>query len=473
MVYFRSFVDVVNAFFFVYMMLYAVFLFVSVIIAAMVIEERARRIFFYDRNSLKSELNYVPLSVLIPAYNEALVIVDNVKSLLRSDYHAFEIIVIDDGSSDGTCEAMIEAFDLQKIDRPLHNILPTKPAIAIYESVDTEIPIVLVQKENGGKADSLNMGINVSSYPYFLGLDADSVVQEDTLRNLMESVIRNKHVVACGGMVQIANEAVIVDGKIQEHKFPKNLLVRFQLLEYSRTFLGSRLFLDTFNGNMIISGACGLFKKDLVVQLGGYDTNIIGEDMELSVRLHAYCQANHIKYRMVYNPNAICWTQVPENLEQLHKQRRRWHLGLIQSLLKYKNVLFNVKYGLMGCVSMVYYLIFEALSPFIEFIGLIFIITAGLLGSLNFSFWISYYLLFLAFSILVTITSFLSRMYVFSAKISAWQGFSIIIFSFLECLIFRPFVTLCRMSAFVNYKKNKQVWGDMKRKEHNHQMTSI
>lgn len=463
----RNLIYFINGFFSTYIFLYTVYLFASVIIAAMMIERRARQNFFHQQSVLKDEANYLPVSVLVPAHNEVLTIVDTLKSLRRADYPTFEILVIDDGSTDLTKQTVIEAFHLRKVNRPIRRVLQTKAVHEVYESDDGGIPITLISKENGGKADALNTGINASQHPYFLGLDADSIVQRDTIRKLMESVLENSRVIACGGMVQVSNQAVIVDGEVKDYKFPKRMIVRFQLLEYCRTFLGSRMFMDVFNGNMIISGACGLFRKDIVVQVGGYDTTIIGEDMELVVKLHAFCRSHRIPYKITYAPGAVCWTQVPESTKILHSQRKRWHTGLIQSLSKHRNVLFNVRFGMMGLVSMIYYLIFECLAPFIEFIGLIFIVLAGVLGMLQYPFMFGYFALFIVFSALVTITSFFSRMYALSTRVTLGQSLAVIALSFLECIGFRQMITYFRVSALFNYSKNQLSWGAMIRERHN------
>lgn len=463
----RDFVDIVNAFFLIYILAYTLFLFASALYGAVTVERRARRAAFRARLRVNNMDNYFPISVLIPAYNEEITILDTVQSLRAVDYPEYEIVVVDDGSTDATSEILINHFHLKPVDRPIRRQAPCKREVAIYESTDEGARITLIIKENGGKADALNMGISAARYPYFLSLDADSVLQKDTLHNIIAPILEDDRVIACGGMIQIANEAVIEEGVVKEYKFPRRPLVLFQMLEYCRTFLGSRILMDSFNGNMIISGACGLFKKDVVVQVGGYDTNIIGEDMELVVKLHAFCRTRNVPYRILYAPEAICWSQAPESLRDLRRQRKRWHTGLLQSLVKHRHVLFNMKFGAVGMLSMVYYLLMEAIAPIIEWVGLIFIVLAALLEMLNIPFMLWYFFLFFVFSALVTVTSFFSRMYTLPMRLTAWQVIKVCLFSVLECVGFRQLITMYRVSALVGFRKNKNEWGKIQRRKHN------
>jgi len=451
-------VQALDFFFLAYILIYTVFLFVCVTVSASVIERRARQNFLHHYNMLHNDVNYLPVSVLVPAHNEEISIADTIRSLLRSDYPDFEIIVIDDGSTDRTRDVVVNTFHLQKVSRPVRRVLPTKEAIEIYESVDDGKPIMLVVKENGGKADSLNMGINASRYPFFLSIDADTMVQIDTISELVRPIMENSRVIACGGMVQVSNSVVSKDDGSMEYHFPTGYLARCQILEYHRTFLSSRVFLDAFNGNMIISGACGLFRKDIVVQVGGYDTGVIGEDMELVVKLHSFCRCHRYGYRIVYSPTAICWTQAPASVEDLKKQRMRWHVGLLQSLIRYKHVLLNPRFGMMGIVSMIYYLIFEALAPFIEFTGLLFTMIAALFGILHEISMISYFTLFLAFSALVTITSFFSQMYVLATRLSFRRTLTVVCYALLECFGYRQIITFFRIRATIQYPKYRNKW---------------
>lgn len=462
----RDIVLIINWFFLIYVVAYTVLLFTAAIFGAVATDRRRHLDAYRADTSLQNISNYYPISVLVPAYNEALTILDGVLSLMKLDYHEYEIIVIDDGSTDNTSQILIDALKLQKVMRPIRRQVPCTQELTLYESVGLNPPITLVIKENGGKADALNVGINVSKYPYFLTMDADSVLQKDTLQKIIMPIIENNDVVAVGGIIQVANRTVIEDGEIAEHHFPYNPIILMQLLDYTRIFMGTRMLFDMYNGNMIISGACGLFRKDIVIQAGGYNTNIVGEDMELVVKLHAFCRSRKIPYRIVYAPDAVCWTQVPTNLASLKAQRRRWHMGLFQSIQLHKSVLFNPTYGTMGLVSLVYYVLMEAIEPFIELIGIIVIILAGVLHMLNIPFMVWYFLLFFMLSALLTITSFFMRNYIVKAHPTIPQALYAIVFSIVESLFFHQLLNLFRVSAFVHYKRNQKQWGTIKRDKH-------
>lgn len=463
----RTLVEWVNFFFLFFVVFYTVFLFLSVIYGAVESEKRARQNSFYKGITVNNAINYVPISVLVPAYNEELTILDTVKSLCVLDYPEFEVIVIDDGSRDQTAEILIRALQLKKTERPVRRQVCCQEVVEIYETVYSGIPITLIRKENGGKGDALNMGINVARYPYFLSLDADSVLQKDALKRLILPILSDSRVIAVGGLVQVANEMVIENGEIRFFRMPHKFVVWMQMLEYSRTFMAMRMFLDSFNSNLIISGTCGLFRKDIVIQTNGYKTDTVGEDMELVVKMHAYCRSKKLPYRIAYAPDAICWTQVPTRLRDMKTQRRRWQMGLMQSLYTHRMILFNPLYGVMGVFSTLYYLMVEMLGPFIEFLGIVVICLAASLEMLNVSFMLWYFLLFYLLSTLVTITAFFTRVYVLRAPLSVWQAVKAVALSFVESFLFHHLVTLFRLTAFINYKKTKLQWGRIQRQIHN------
>ena len=264
----------VECFFILYMLGYASFLFLSVTVGSSDLYAAKRR------NLLKNELSndyYLPVSIVVPAHNEGVTIEATIRSLLALDYKLYEIIVVDDGSTDGTAQTVRESFRMWPVSRPIQRRIPCQPAQAIYESRAWKVPITLVCKQNGGKADALNMGINVSNYPYFLCMDADSVLQHDSLEKIVRPVLEDPSVIAVGGTVRPCNGAEIQNGRVVRYRMPKKLLAAMQVLEYDRSFLASRILFDKFNGSIIISGAFGLYQKNLVIAAGGYDrTTMVG-----------------------------------------------------------------------------------------------------------------------------------------------------------------------------------------------------
>ncbi len=264
-----------------------------------------------------------PVSIIVPAYNEEAGIVQSVRSLLSINYPTYEIIVVNDGSSDSTLQKMIEHYDMKVINRVIRKQVNTKPIKTMYQS-QVLSNLFLVDKENGGKADALNVGLNFSHYPYFCSLDGDSVLEPDAFLKVMKPIIdSNEEVIASGGSVRIANGCEIRNGHIFKIGLSTNPLVIMQIIEYLRAFLMGRIGLSRHNLLLIISGAFGVFSKHWTIEAGGYKTDTVGEDMELVVRIHRLLKERKVNKKIVYVPDPVCWTEVPEDITILRRQRRR------------------------------------------------------------------------------------------------------------------------------------------------------
>jgi len=459
----------VEAFFLLYLLLYASYQFLAVTMGAW-------RLYRLDRmRATKNELKhdfYFPVSILVPAHNEDVTILDSVKSLMELDYQLYEVIVIDDGSSDNTSQVLIDYFHMREVSRPIRLSIPSKPIQAIYEAPDSRVRLTLLRKQNGGKGDALNAGINAAQYPYFLCIDADSLLQWDSLERIVQPVMEDDGVVAVGGLIRVAQCIQFKPAgegeahpKLSYH-LPWNFLISMQVMEYDRSFLASQILLDGFNGNLIISGAFGLFKKSVVIAAGGYATDVLGEDMELVAKLHAYCRNNMERYSIRYEPNAICWSQAPSTLPDLVKQRRRWHIGLFQCITRYRFMFLKARFGMVGTASYLYYLLYELYSPIIEVIGLTVTIVAALAGLLNVRFMLQFYLLFAVYSAILTITAFFQRIYTQNIRISRRDVFRACIMCLIENIFFRFVFDFIRLNAFIGYRKNKGTWGTIKRVRH-------
>ena len=462
--FFRAFLDVVNIFFIAYLIGYATFLVLSVVVGSIDLYQSKQRTRMH--NALWQSY-YVPVSILVPAYNEEVTVVDTVKSLLALDYRLFEIIVMDDGSKDDTSQALIDAFNMNAVYRPIRRQVPCQPEIAIYEAQGTRVPVTLIRKKNGGKADSLNMGINCARYPYFICMDADSILQYDSLERIVRPVLEDPDVVAVGGSVRPANGVVIRDGHVVRYHLPRNILAAMQALEYDRSFLAARILFDKFNGNLIISGAFGLFHKETAIAVGGYDRGTMGEDMELVVKLHEFCLSNRRPYCIRFASDAICWSQAPECLKDLGKQRRRWHLGLFQCLWGHRRILANPRFGLVGVISYVYFTLYELLSPFIELFGLATILLSAVMDMLNLPFMIVFFVSYAVYGVVLSLTAFFARMYTIDMKLSAVDVLRALGLSLFEVSFLRFYLALKRMTAFVGYRKNRLNWGKLERKKLN------
>lgn len=452
----------VGYFFIAYLIGYSTFLFLSVIVGSLDLYKHHRQERF--KSILPSDY-YVPISIIVPAYNEEITVVDTVRSLLTLEYRAYEIIVVDDGSKDRTSEVLAKAFDMHLVHRPIRRQVDCQREEFIYETRAQKVPLTLIRKKNGGKADTLNMGINAANFPYFICMDADSVLQYDSLRRIVQPVLADGNVVAVGGIVRISNDVELENGRVKRYRLPRNILAFMQVLEYDRSFLASRILFDRFNGSLIISGAFGLFKKSTVIAVGGYDRKTLGEDMELVVKLHEYCTSNSIPYSIRYASDAICWTQAPERLRDLCKQRRRWHLGLFQSMYKHRTMFSNHRFGAVSFVSYLYFLIYELLSPFIEIFGVCTMALAWWFDLINVPFMVLFFLIYAVFGAILTLTAFFSRIYTADLTVSFGDGVRAACLCLFELVFLRFILAWVRCTAFVGYKKKKLNWGRIERRK--------
>ena len=346
-----------------------------------------RRIHHLNRFGRVSEMlsSYTspPVSIVIPAYNEAVGIVASVRSMSIVGYPRFEIVITNDGSSDETLEELIEAFNLEQVSVPYRPDIPTAPVRGIYRGRGT-VDITVIDKENGGRADALNAGINAARYPYVLCTDADVILDANCLVGAMRRVVEDRErTIAVGGNIRPLNGSRVQLGHLIKAEVPRKLVPRMQVLEYLRTFLASRPAWSQMEALPLVSGAFGVWKRSAVVAVGGFTSGHMGEDMDLTMRLHRHHIDNDIPYRIVYEPSAVIWTEVPETLRVLKRQRIRWHRGLMTAVKDFMPMTFNPKYGKVGMITWAAMFLFEYMAPIIEVVGWVTIPTALLLGALN------------------------------------------------------------------------------------------
>ena len=344
------------------------------------------------------------ISVLVPAYNEEATIAASVRSLLQLSYSEFEIIVINDGAKDRTLEVLIEEFGLVPFPEAYDQRLPAKPIRTIYYSPDHQ-NLRVIDKENGGKADALNAGINLSRSPLFCGVDADSVLQRDSLQMVVKPFLDDPRTVACGGTVRISNGCVITKGFLTKVGLPTNILALFQIVEYLRAFLFGRLGWSPMNAMLIISGAFGLFHKDTVISVGGYLHDTIGEDMELVVRIHRQMRLTGKPYRITFTPEPVCWTEAPEDFRTLKNQRIRWQRGLCESLTKNMDLLFHPRGGAVRWLAFPFMALFEWFGPAIEVIGYVFVTVGFIAGFISFQSWLALFLVGISLGVLLSVSA--------------------------------------------------------------------
>lgn len=406
----------------------------------------------------------MPISLLVPAYNESITIVDSILALLQLNYPDFEIIIINDGSTDNTLEVLKESLDLKLFPESYYFRLPTKKIKQIYISKKYR-NIRVIDKENGGKADSLNAGINASRSPLFCAVDADSILQTNSLDRIVQPFLEDPRTVAAGGSVRIANGCHIEKGFVTKADLPKNLLALFQVGEYLRAFLFGRLGWSPLNALLIVSGAFGLFHKETVVSVGGYKRNTIGEDMELIVRMHRLLRKRKKSYRIQFVPDPICWTEAPEDLKTLKNQRIRWQRGLSESLLSNLGLMFNRNGGIVGWVAMPYMLFFEWLGPIIELVGLISVALGFYLGYISFEVALIFFTIAIGFGMLLSIIAVLLEEMSFHIYTSPTYIFKLFACALIENFGYRQLSSFWRMTAMFHIFTGKQSsWGKMKRK---------
>ena len=458
----RQIIQGINVFFLFYLFIYASFLFISVLVGASTLYEKR----YKDKlkNSLLENF-YVPISIIVPSFNEEITVIDTVESLLGLDYQLYEIIVVDDGSTDQTSQVLIDHFKMETEIRPILRRVKCKKEEFVYVKQIDNVLLTLIRKKNGGKSDSLNMGINASRYSYFVCMDADSILQSNSLKEIIKPVLENNDVVAVGGLVQVSNDLEFKENNVVKYRMPKNLWAAMQTLEYNRSFLASRILFDKFNSSLIISGAFGLFKKDVVVQAGGYETDTIGEDMELVIKLHVYCREHFMPYQIKYAYDAICWTQAPESLKDLFSQRKRWHIGLFQSIYKYKHIFLNVKYGFVSFLSFMYFLFYELLSPYIEIIGTLTILLSMFIGLVNYRAMITFLLTYALFGTIMSVIIYFVRLYTQHNQFKLKELLKAFLLCFIELSFLRYALSYIRATAFIGYTNKKTKWTSLERKK--------
>ncbi|MBN2168200.1 MAG: glycosyltransferase family 2 protein [Actinobacteria bacterium] len=401
------------------------------------------------------------ISMLIPAYNEDTSIAEVVKAVLMLHYPRFEVVVINDGSTDLTLDVLKQRYKLERIAKVVRSTVPCELIRGVYISREYE-NLIVVDKENGGKADALNAGINVSRHELMCVIDADSLIEPEGLLKVARPFIEDPtRTVATGGLVRIVNGCTIEKGNIAEVKLPGSILANLQIVEYLRAFLGGRMGWSALRSLLIISGAFGLFKREEVIEIGGYKKETVGEDMDLVVRLHRHLREKKQEYRMYFVPDPVCWTEAPEKYVQLSRQRDRWQRGLIESLGSNLRMLMNPRYGPIGLFAMPYFFFFEMVGPAVELLGYIAVVLAIIFGLINYQFFI----LFIAVAFLYSIAISLFAVYLEGVAFQRYARIGSLLrlafFAILENLGYRQINSWWRSKAYFTYFTRRRKWGEI------------
>jgi len=415
-------------------------------------------------NILLGQPNTPPISIIAPAYNEEPTIVDSVRAFLHLEYPSFTVVVVNDGSKDKTMQRLIDRFKLELVKTVYRRELPSKDIRGVYRS-PIEPRLIVVDKDNGGKADALNAGINVARTPLVCCVDADSIVDQRALLRMVEPFIYDPtQTIAVGGTIRLANGATVRDGRVTNIRVPRSWLARFQVIEYLRAFLFARLGLNRLGGNLIISGALGIFRRDVIVELQGYRTDTVGEDMELVVRMHRHMREQRRPYRICYVPDPICYTEAPEDMKTLGRQRHRWQRGLFDSILRHKRMFMNPRYGAVGLIAFPSFVLFELLAPVLELFGYGYMLVASLTGGIDPLTVLLFFVLANGIGLLMSIQAMVLDDLGFNSYRGIKTKLQLVLAALLENFGYRQVLLYHRLKGMRDFVRGGHHWGEMKRK---------
>jgi cellulose synthase/poly-beta-1,6-N-acetylglucosamine synthase-like glycosyltransferase len=405
---------------------------------------------------------YKPVSILVGAFNEEAGIVPCVRSLLALHYPEFEVIVVNDGSTDRTLARLSDAFGLVEVPQIYRRRVDTRPVHRVLRSL-RHPNLMVIDKERGGRADAINAALNLAGYPLVCQVDADSLLDAEALLRASRLFVADERVVAVGGTVRPINGAVVEEGRVVDLGLPRRWMERFQVLEYARAFFTGRSGWSRFGALLIISGAFGVFRREAVIEVGGWDTNTVTEDMELVMRFHHHYRRAGLPYRIVFTPDPICWTEVPSDMLTLRRQRNRWHRGLLETLWRYRRMTLNPRYGAVGMVGVPYFWLFEALAPVVEVSGFVVLPVSLALGIADPSFVALFLVLAVTYGILLSEvavgieTLLLSRYPAFPDRLRLFAA------AFLEFGGYHQILAVERFVSMFQIRRRRGIWGDMRR----------
>lgn len=403
-----------------------------------------------------------PISVLMPAYNMGPNIVESVLAQLTLRYPHHEVIVINDGSKDDTLGRLVEEFDLYEVPPAIPRRLETAVVRGYYRS--RKAPgLLVIDKENGGKADALNAGLSASRYPLVVAADADTMIAEDALLRLARPFLLGDPVVAAGGTIRVANGCRIEHARVTGARMPRNLLAALQVPEYLRAFLFGRIGWNRIGGNLIVSGAFGLFRRDRLIEIGGYHTGSVVEDLDLIVRLHRHMRELGVEYSIPLVPDPVAWTEVPADIGTLSRQRERWHRGLIMTMITHRDMLFRPRYGPLGFLHVPFFILGEMMAPVVELVGYIFTIIGISIGAISWAFAGLFLMAALGYGLTLTLWAIVLEQATFRMYRRPGDFARLLGCALLEPLGYRQLTVLWRLRGFWNAWRGSESWGEMRR----------
>ena len=423
----------------------------------------------YDKELIATSPYTPGVSIVAPAYNEELTIVENVKSLLDQNYPVFEVIIANDGSTDKTLEKLIENFGLVEVPYVYIERINTKPYKRLFKSKLPEYErLTVVDKENGGtKADAENAGLNVAKYPYFINTDVDCILSRDAIFQCIKPVLQDKNIIAVSGAMTMSNGCKVVDGKLLNHKAPWSPVPLFQTLEYMRSYFVGKMAWSAINGMPNVSGGYGLFNREVMIAAGGYTYDSFAEDMDMLLNAVRYCRNFNRPYKIVQIPFTCCWTQGPGNLKILYRQRTRWGRGLFQTFVRHRDLVFNPKYRQMGLITLPYLLVFEFLAPIIEVSGLIEFIYLAIRGGINWGGAVVIFFGLYTFCLLIVVVTMSFDFIAGSTFDKNREYFKVALAGMFEFLFYHPFITTFSLIGYGKFLlRTRSKWGKMTRQSY-------
>ena len=424
--------------------------------------------YFLHKDIIIKSNNAIGVSIVAPAFNEGLTIISNVKSLLSQEYPKFEVVIVNDGSTDDTLEKLISEFELVKVDFFYIEKIKTETVRGHYRSTNPIYnKLLIVDKENGkSKADASNAGINSTRYSLFICTDVDCILRRDTTAMLVKPFLESdKKVIAAGAALRISNSCTFKEGMLYKSHYPDGFFAGFQELEYVRSFILGRMAWSKLNGLLLVSGGLGIFDKDTVIAVGGYWNKSLGEDLELITRMRKYMHEQKKEFEIKYIPESLCWTEVPSDRKVFLRQRVRWARGLIQTLFLHRKLFFNPKYKNTGLIVFPYYVFCEFMVPILEVVGLVFILLNLFFFGINVPFLIIIAISVYCFYILITLSSIFLDQMIHKQYSSLKEIGRLIIMVFIEPLVYHPLNVYESLKGYAHFLIQKEKkWGEMSRK---------
>ena len=403
------------------------------------------------------------VSILSPAFNEAATIVPSVEACLGLEYANVEVIVVNDGSTDATLQLLRDRFALEAVRPVFDRRISTAKIRGLYRS-SVDPGLLVIDKENGGRADALNAGLDLATGDLVCAIDADTLIEPDALQRMVRPFLLSDDVLAAGGTIRVVNGCAVHDGRVTDIRLPRNVIAGLQVLEYLRAFLIGRLGWNRLGGNLIISGAFGLFRREAVVRAGGYTHDTVGEDIELVVRLRRQGYESGGPTRVDFIPDPVAWTEVPESLRILGSQRDRWHRGLADTLWRHRRLLFNPRYGALGLVGYPYFLFIEFFAPVLEGLGLAGLLLALIVGAVNFPFALLFFLVSYGFGLVLTLFSVLLEEVSYRRYRRVRERLALIGLALVEAFGYRQLTVYWRLRGIVGFLRKRRDWGTMERR---------